>query len=424
MMRRWLILIQLIVWACTANAQDTLSVLFLGNSYTSVNNLSQLVRDVSSAAGKTLIIDSNTPGGYTISGHVNDATSLAKISQGVWDYIVIQEQSQIPTIDYYRYNDMYPALTELKALAEQYNPCVKLITYMTWGRRFGGQQCDQGNVNCSPVFVDFNHMQDSLTSAYTQISDSLSIQCAPVGVSWQNVLNDTNLVLHSNDNSHPALEGSYLAALTIFSCIWKIPSYGNSYTAGLSTDIVQYFQDKSDATVFGHSIDWNLMINKPVADFSYNQLDNSVLFMNLSSSEAGAVLEYLWDFGDGETSDLINPTHVYLSEGFYNVKLYANDCLFSDTTFQDVVIETLGMANFNRDFATIDPNPCTDMITIQLESQNEVVEYFVFDILGKIQDSGVIESTAITLDSSGWPDGVYFLQLGSGENKKFKLIKQ
>lgn len=146
-------------------AQDTIRVLFLGNSYTSVNNLPQLVQGLSVSSGRTMIMDSNMPGGMTVSGHVNDAASINKISQGNWNYVVIQEQSQIPTIDYYRYNDMYPAIADIKALVEQSSPCAKLITYMTWGRRFGGQQCDPSNTHCSPVFVDFNHMQDSLTSA-------------------------------------------------------------------------------------------------------------------------------------------------------------------------------------------------------------------------------------------------------------------
>jgi len=92
-------------------AQDTLSVLFLGNSYSSYNNLPQLVQSLSSSAGKTLIIDSNMPGGLSMSGHANNATTFSKISQGNWDYVILQEQSQMPTIDFYRYNEMYPAMT-------------------------------------------------------------------------------------------------------------------------------------------------------------------------------------------------------------------------------------------------------------------------------------------------------------------------
>jgi hypothetical protein len=109
----------------TLVAQNTLSVLFIGNSYTSYNNLPQLVQSLSTSAGKTLNIDSSIPGGYLMSSHLNDATTFAKISQGNWDYVILQEQSQIPTIEFYRDNDMYPAMTDLKALIEQYNPCEK-----------------------------------------------------------------------------------------------------------------------------------------------------------------------------------------------------------------------------------------------------------------------------------------------------------
>ena len=43
------------------NAQTTRKVLFLGNSYTSVNNLPKMVYDVALSAGDTLIYDSHTP---------------------------------------------------------------------------------------------------------------------------------------------------------------------------------------------------------------------------------------------------------------------------------------------------------------------------------------------------------------------------
>ncbi|MFM9007852.1 MAG: PKD domain-containing protein, partial [Bacteroidota bacterium] len=315
----------------SAFAQDTLRVLFLGNSYTSYNNLPQLVQSLSTAAGKTMIVDSNMPGGMTVSGHINDPTSLAKISQGTWDYVVIQEQSQIPSIDFYRYNDMYPAMNDLKVLVEQSNPCSRIITYMTWGRRFGGQQCDPTNTYCSPVFADFNHMQDSLTSAYTEISDLLNMQCAPVGVTWQNILNDTALVLHSSDNSHPNLDGSYVAALTLYSSIWKEPTSGISYTAGLTPSLAQYYQQMSDTTVFHSQRDWNLSINDPLADFMYSVSGTTATFINTSTSLSNAPLTYAWTFGDGNTSNLQNPSHTYLSNGLYTVTLVVTDCIFSDT---------------------------------------------------------------------------------------------
>ena len=51
----------------------------------------------------------------------------------------------------------------------------------------------------------------------------------------------------------------------------------------------------------------------------------TVEFVNTSSGE---IVEYLWNFGDGKTSELPNPTHTFLSAGTFNVSLTIN----GDTT--------------------------------------------------------------------------------------------
>ena len=351
----------------TLKAQDTLAVLFLGNSYTSVNNLPQLVQALSASAGKTLIVDSQTPGGMTLTNHVNDPTTQSKIAQRAWDYVILQEQSQVPTIDFYRYNNMYPAMADLQALVAQSSPCAKLISYMTWGRRYGGQQCDPSNTHCSPVFVNFDHMQDSLTSAYTGISDQLKIQCAPVGVVWQNVLNDTNLVLHSSDNSHPSLDGSYVAALTLFSSIWKRFSSGLSYTAGLPTALAQYYQHRTDSVVFGNAPRWNLTINRPVANFGLTHSGRTYNFNNLSLSNTNRVLNYRWDFGDGQVSTVANPTHTYTAAGSYTVRLVAKECRYADTLTQVVQVLASDVQEASRRLLRVYPNPATSQITFETE---------------------------------------------------------
>jgi len=64
------------------NAQ-TKEVLFLGNSYTGVNNLPQLIADVALSAGDTLIHDKNTPGGYTLEAHTTNATTLIRFRKAI-----------------------------------------------------------------------------------------------------------------------------------------------------------------------------------------------------------------------------------------------------------------------------------------------------------------------------------------------------
>jgi PKD repeat protein len=406
------------------SAQDTLRVLFLGNSYTSYNNLPQLVQSLSISAGKTLIIDSNMPGGYPISNHLNDATTLSKISQGNWDYVVLQEQSQIPTIDFYRYNDMYPAMTDLKSVIEQYNPCAKIITYMTWGRRFGGQQCDPSGTYCSPVFANFNHMQDSLTSAYLEISEQLNIQCAPVGVTWQNILNDTTLVLHSGDNSHPNIDGSYVAALTIFSSIWKQGTSGLTYTAGLSNQLAQYYQSKSDNTIFNSTTDWNLLINNPSANFSESISGNIATFTN-SSSSVNSTLNYSWDFGDGNTSSIQNPSHTYTTSGTYTITLIASNCIFSDTITKTIQIGVTSIEESQISAFEFYPNPTTNQIHLKVANKLLGSIYTIYDFTGKTVLTGKILSEHSVVELANLSRGIYLLNVGENlQTTTFKVIKE
>jgi PKD repeat protein len=407
----------------TLVAQNTLSVLFIGNSYTSYNNLPQLVQSLSTSAGKTLNIDSSIPGGYLMSSHLNDATTFAKISQGNWDYVILQEQSQIPTIEFYRDNDMYPAMTDLKALIEQYNPCAKIITYMTWGRRYGGQQCDPSGTYCSPVFDNFNQMQNSLTSAYLEISEQLNVQCAPVGVVWQNILNNSTHVLHSGDNSHPNMDGSYVAACTIFSSIWKQGASGLSYTAGLSSTLAQYYQLISDNTLFNSTNDWNLNINKPTANFSESISGNTATFTNLSTSIANT-LNYSWNFGDGNTSSIANPSHTYTTSGTYTITLIASNCIFSHTITKTIQVGALSINENAVGNFKFYPNPTTNQITIKVDNQLLGSVYTIYDTIGKSVLNGKINSELHVIDLGNLSNGVYIIEVASeGNYFKNKFIK-
>ncbi len=241
----------IILW-CSAFlvSAQTDSVLFLGNSYTAGNNLPALFDMLSKSAGDTFYVESMTQGGFTIQSHINNPSHLAKIQERAWKYFIVQEQSQVPTIDHYFNTLTLPALRVLESYAAQQNDCSKVLLFMTWGRRFGGQQCDQNNVHCSVNFNDFDHMQDTLKSRYIKMAKEIKGSTSPVGESWRIALADTsNLILHTGDNSHPNLMGSYLAACTHYASITGKSPVGISYTAGLNTNWANYLQRKAAEAV-------------------------------------------------------------------------------------------------------------------------------------------------------------------------------
>ena len=117
---------------------QTKSALFLGNSYTYFNNLPKLVADIASSNGDSLINDSNAPGGYTLQGHSTNATSLSKIKSRQWDYVILQDQSQKPSLSpAYVQANVFPYAEKLVDSIEVNDSCTTPLFYMTWGRENG-----------------------------------------------------------------------------------------------------------------------------------------------------------------------------------------------------------------------------------------------------------------------------------------------
>lgn len=89
-----------------------------------------------------------------------------------------------------------------------------------------------------------------------------------------------------------------------------------------------------------------LTANAEVYTTPYYCVGDTVYFQNLSN---GGVT-YYWDFGDGETSNQFEPSHVFDSAGTYHVMLVALDsisCILKDTDYVDVFISPLPVATIN-----------------------------------------------------------------------------
>ena len=87
-----------------ASGQDApsapLKVLFIGNSYTSVNDLPAMVTALAEAAGgRKIEVDRHLVGGCTLEKHVKDQKAIDKIRGTKWDVVVLQEHSLRPIID-------------------------------------------------------------------------------------------------------------------------------------------------------------------------------------------------------------------------------------------------------------------------------------------------------------------------------------
>src|ERR1019366_8713896 len=69
--------------------------------------------------------------------------------------------------------------------------------------------------------------------------------------------------------------------------------------------------------------------------------NDSVVFTNNSRGAAS----YYWEFGDGDTSTIQNPTHFYTTVGTYTVALIAYNSIGSDTVRHTVTVQAPPTAN-------------------------------------------------------------------------------
>ena len=287
-------------------------VLFIGNSYTYYNNLPEMISNIANDLGDTVNYDQNTPGGTSLYAHSQNQTTINKINQQNWDFIVLQDQSQRPSLSpSYVAASVYPYATQLVNLINSNYICSEPVFYMTWGRKYG----DQTNCQSYPPVCTFLGMQERLRDSYLTMGLDNNASVSPVGIAFKNSISlDSTIDLYTSDNSHPSIYGSYLAACTFYSTIFKKSSVGCSFKPNaINQSDALFLQQVASSTVLDSMFVWNVF----QAQFDFNQNGNVFDFINKSSNFENCI----WDFGDGNQSTDFNPTHTYLQNGVYDVIL-------------------------------------------------------------------------------------------------------
>lgn len=149
----------------------------------------------------------------------------------------------------------------------------------------------------------------------------------------------------------------------------------------------------------------------PVPDYASTAAGHpTVDFMDLS---IGTMASYLWNFGDGNTSELTNPTHTYAANGIYTVCLTVttgNDC--TDSICSQIQVATVSISDNNINEISIYPNPTSnDKITIA-NKNNEILTIRISNIIGQKVWAGTINKTE-TINLPDLQKGNYFVKITS-----------
>ncbi|HRI22837.1 MAG TPA: PKD domain-containing protein, partial [Panacibacter sp.] len=222
----------------------------------------------------------------------------------------------------------------LKFTGTNYNP--GFITNFKW--MFG----DGTSTGFSPALANTTHIYQH-TGSYTPILITIDLNgCYDTAINAsaidiygptaifsnpEGTCHDSSIVFSDEsitDGIHPLTQWVWNYGDGITDILNK-PPFQHSYTNAGVYDVKLIVYDSIGCTDTLLKPD-DVIITRPIADFdiqdSIRCTFSKVLFTNFSQ---GLPLSYAWNFGDGSSSSLLNPAHIYSTEGSYTVSLSVTD---------------------------------------------------------------------------------------------------
>lgn len=210
-MRR-LVSIALIVSGCLSSGTtapvlsgEGRSVLFIGNSYTYVNDLPGIVQSLAdSAGGERIAVETVAEPDFALVDHLAVGVAQREIAKGGWAFVVLQ---QGPSSVELNRDTLRLATKAFAALIDQAGGKAALFSaWPTVSRR-----------------IDFPRAIESYRLAAADVSGVFLPVASAWLAAWEK---DANLPLYAPDGLHASPLGSYLSALVIYARLLDKPVVG------------------------------------------------------------------------------------------------------------------------------------------------------------------------------------------------------
>ena len=289
-----------------------------------------------------------------------------------------------------------------------------------------------GNSAClilEDLFTGTTYNLNTVQSFTTFISDTTTVARFLLHIGAPININTTDISCFGNNDAQIAFTKN---TTNPFDIIWKD---GANNIISATTNIVSdtlsnltngtYYIETTD-TYCGNRID-TIVINQPsqiTSNFTVSS-DTVLLGANFSPTNTSSnAINYLWNFGDGNTSTLVNPTYVYNQTGNYMVNLNASQnatCFENYNKLITVVNSVTGINDltYNNDVNTWITD---DVLNISLNN-NSFERIELRNALGQIVYSNLINTNSFTVNMSAFSQGMYVITLSSGNNIDTKSLK-
>jgi hypothetical protein len=214
------------------------TMLFVGNSFTTQNGMPLMLARLADAARerRRLYVYVQAPGGASLFDHATGPETPRLIGAWDWDYVVLQEQSEIPGRPELR-AFMLGSGRGLERMIERSG--AQTVLYATWGYERGAAGGDS-----------FAAMEARTEAGYRALAQQLApALTVAAGRAFAEALRlRPGLRLWGADGMHPSRAGSYLAACAFYRAIYHRRASGNSYTADIDARTARLLQQAADTS--------------------------------------------------------------------------------------------------------------------------------------------------------------------------------
>lgn len=167
-------------------------------------------------------------------------------------------------------------------------------------------------------------------------------------------------------------------------------------------------------------------VQEPAADQA--SFTSNISFLNVQFNNTSSPGAYLWDFGDGNTSNATSPQHSYALPGTYEVCLTVSTECADKTTCNTLSVDEddSSLDENYANYVAVYPNPTNSVVNFYVTHPN-VKALVVMDIVGKEVMSSNIDSELTQINIENFSNGTYFYRLLGADgstlvaNKLFKV---
>ena len=158
--------------------------------------------------------------------------------------------------------------------------------------------------------------------------------------------------------THKTEDGSpYPYQISTFDVTTQWQEYTHTFTAQAGVWQVFNFLKASQGTVEVDDVQLTVggsqppSNQSPTAGFTVSTTDLTANFTDSSSDSDGSIVSHSWDFGDGNSSSAVNPSHTFASAGSYIVSLtVTDDDGATDSVSSSVQVDTAGPSTIEASF--------------------------------------------------------------------------